>query len=96
MSQVIVTNDPLKARREKTREQERRIDRESQFTRWRRSDITGPDPVAKLIGLAVLPILGLWGILCAVMTLALTVVNYVFKGLGRVIGGTRDLIRGDA
>lgn len=95
MSQVIVTNDQLKPKREKSRAQEQRIDRESQFGRWRRSDITGPDPVAKLIGVAAMPILALWGLLVGLMGVIVAAVNFLFKGLGKLVGGKRDLITGE-
>lgn len=95
MSQVIVTKDNLSSKREKSASQEHRITTDDGIRKWRRNDITGSDPVARLLGLAALPILGLWGLLCGVMAFIVTVVNYVFKGLGRLIGGRKNLITGD-
>lgn len=94
MSQVIVTDDKLKPKRERTRQQEKQIDRDGQFARWRRNDITGPDPVLKLVGLAVMPVVALWGILLGAMTLMLTLIRGLFRGLGKLAGGTRNLITG--
>lgn len=91
MSQVIVTSDNLNAKRAKSKGQEDRISTEDDFRKWKRSDVTGSDPVAKLIGLAVLPIVVLWGLLCGVMALIVTVVNCLFKGLGRIAGGKKNL-----
>lgn len=93
MSQVIITDDSLRAKRGKSRDQENKITRDAVFSHYRRSDITGKDPVAMLIGVAVLPVLGLWSILVAIMTLILKVVSAVFRGLGVMLGGKRNLIR---
>jgi hypothetical protein len=94
LSQVIVTNDQLKPQRDLTRWQERDIDRDGQFKRWKRSDIVSRgDPVKILIGLAVLPVLALWGILAGIMAVAVAIVNFVFKGLGAVVGGKKNLNR---
>ena len=84
LSQVIVTEDALKKKREDSAKQEHKIDREGQFARWKRSDITGKDPVESLVGYATVPILGLWGILGGIMTLMLAALEYAFKGLGRI------------
>lgn len=94
MSQVIVTNDVLKTKRDATAVQEHKISREDMFRRWRRNDITGKDPIAAGVGLAVTPILGLWAFLTGIMVVMLTIIRFVFKGLGAVIGGTKNLITG--
>ncbi len=95
MSQVVVTDDKLKASRECSKAQEHRIKTEEGFARWRRSDITGADPVAKAIGLAVLPVLGLWAILGVIGAVMLELVNALFKVLGNLIGGKKSLITND-
>ncbi len=94
MSQVIVTHDNLQVNRDATRLQEGKIDRESQFKPWLKSDITGKDYVESAVGYAVLPIVGLWIALSAAITLMFTILKYAFKGLGKVVGGTRNLITG--
>ena len=94
MSQVVITEDHLKRRRELTRAQERLISREDHPQRWRRSDVTGKDAVARLVGYGVLPVLGLWVLLTTVLLLMLTIVKYVFKLLGQVVGGSKSLILG--
>ncbi len=94
MSQVIVTNDNLQQKRESTRAQEAKIDREVQFNQWRRNDITGRDPIASAIGFAMLPIVGLWMGISMAITLMFTALKYLFKGMGRLIGGSRNLITG--
>ena len=95
MSQVIVTHDNLDAKRAASRKQEDAISREAQFDRWRRNDITGKDPVASLIGYALMPIIALWGLVCGAMVLMLTLVKYVFQAIGRLLGGKKSLINGD-
>jgi hypothetical protein len=87
LSQVIVTNDSLKQKRERSAEQEHRIDRESQFARWRKSDITGKDYVESAVGYALLPIVALWAFLTGVIALMLTACEYLFKVLGAIFRG---------
>lgn len=94
MSQVIVTNDKLTDKRQKSRDQERKIKVEDMFARWRRDDVTKPDPFKKMVGLAVTPVLAIWAALCALMAGVMFVTRSIFKGLGRVIGGSRSLITG--
>lgn len=94
LSQVVVTNDTLKRKRERSREQEHQIDRESGFSRWRRNDITGKDPFASMVGFAVTPILALWGLLCGAIAVTVTVLRYLFRLLGQVVGGRKSLITG--
>lgn len=82
MSQVVVTDDNLKQRRLRSGDQERQIDRESQFKKWLKSDITGFDPVAALVGLAVLPVVAVWYALASLVKLSV----YVAIGFSRVLG----------
>lgn len=91
MSQVIVTDDNLKKQREQSAEQEHRIDREGQFQRWRKSDITGKDLVATAVGFAVLPVVGLWAFLTALIAGMLTICRFAFKALGAVIPGKKRI-----
>ena len=94
MSQVIVTNDELKSRREKSRDQERQIERESGFAKWRRSDITGRDPKLAVISMALMPVFGLWTLLGVVMVAMLELSKSLFRVLGQLAGGTKSLITG--
>jgi hypothetical protein len=82
MSQVIVTEDKLKARRAQSARKEMQIDREGQFSKWQLSDITKFDPVAAGIGLALLPVFVSWYLIGLVIKLAV----YVGIGISRVIG----------
>ena len=95
MSQVIVTQDKLLDKRQRSREQEKNIETDEQFAKWRRTDVTGPDIFRKSVGLAVMPILGLWAILGGIMAAALGLLRAVFKAFGQVLGGKRNLITGD-
>jgi hypothetical protein len=82
MSQVVVTEDNLKQRRLRSGEQEKRIDREGQFRKWLKSDITGFDPIAAVVGLAVLPVVAIWYILSTIVKVAI----FVSIGFSRMIG----------
>lgn len=82
MSQVIVTDDKLKSRREQSARKELQIDREGQFSKWKMSDITKFDPVAAGVGLALLPIFLSWYLIGLVVKMAI----YVGAGISRLIG----------
>ena len=82
MSQVVVTEDSLKARRLKSGDQEKNIDREGLFNHWRRSDISGFDPVAAAVGVAALPVLVSWYIIGTIVKIAI----YVSIGVSRFVG----------
>jgi len=94
LSQVIVTNDALKQRRAKSREQEHQISRDESFEHWRRSDITGHDRFKAMVGYAVVPVLVLWGVLAGLGAIVLDILNVIFKVLGRIVGGSKSLILG--
>jgi len=82
MSQVVVTEDKLKSRRIKSGEQERQIDRESGFDKWKLSDVTKFDPVAAVLGLVALPVVLSWYVIGLVVKLAV----YVGIGISRLVG----------
>jgi hypothetical protein len=91
MSQVIVTEDNLKQRRQKSAESERQIDSEGAMNRWRMSDVTGFDPVAAAVGIAVLPIALSWYIIGALVKLAIYVSISVSRFVGSLIGRSKAL-----
>jgi hypothetical protein len=82
MSQVVVTDDNLKSRRIKSGEQERQIDRESGFDKWKLSDVTKFDPVAAVLGLVALPVVLSWYAIGLVVKIAV----YIGIGISRLIG----------
>lgn len=85
MSQVIVTDDVLRSKREESRRQEHKIDRESAFAHWRKNDIvTRRDPIAALIGVAALPVVAAWSFVAGCLTLSFSVMLGIFKVLGKV------------
>ncbi len=84
MSQVIVTDDILNIKREESKRQEHKIDRESVFDHWRLNDITGRDPVAAAIGVLAMPVVVFWSLVAGCITLAFSVMVGVFKILGRI------------
>ena len=83
MSQVVTTEDKFAKNRERTKTEENKIDREGAFKKWRRNDISkGYDPVAKLVGVALLPVVAAWGVLTALATAAVWLAVAVSKVLG--------------
>lgn len=89
MSQVIVTEDKWQARRRTTRDQERRIDCEGWTTAWRRGNPHQADPVKKLVGMAVMPILAIWIALAALMAVVVFLLNGLMQGLGSLFGAAK-------
>ena len=89
MSQVVVTDDSLKQRRQRSGEQELQIDREGQFKKWLKSDITGFDPIAAVIGLAVLPVVAIWYVLASLVRLSIYASIAFSRLLGSLIGTTK-------
>jgi len=92
LSQVVVTDDKLKDKRDQSREQERRIDVRSVTKKWLRSDISGRDPIATAVGIAVLPIVAIWSFLGAFITVMLLAVRFLMVGIGKVVGGTKSIV----
>jgi len=88
MSQVVVTDDKLKVKREASKSRERAIDIEGEMAKWRLSDITGFDPVAAAVGLAVLPIALSWFVIGTVVKAAIFVVIAFSQIVARMIGKT--------
>lgn len=86
MSQVIVTKDNLQTRRDQSASEEHKIDREGQFDRWRRNDITGFDPIETAAGIAMVPVLAIWWVFSIVVKVAVFVAVVVGRVLGLVVG----------
>jgi hypothetical protein len=82
MSQVVVTDDKLKSRRDQSAKKELQIDREGQFAKWRMSDITKFDPIAAAIGIALLPVFFSWYLIGLLVKVAV----YAGAGFSRLIG----------
>jgi hypothetical protein len=89
LSQVVVTRDRYKAKREQSLNQEHRISSEDEFRRFRMSDISKPDPIAKVAGLVALPIVAIWAGLTALVGFAMFLVLSVLKALGKLAGRRR-------
>ncbi len=84
MSQVILVNDNLKDKRLRSRQQEQKIDRTSQFNHWRKNDITKPNPLLRLAGLVFVPVVAFWSLLWALIGMSLGAVLVVFKFIGKM------------
>jgi hypothetical protein len=82
MSQVVVTDDKLKSRRDQSAKKELQIDREGQFAKWRMSDITKFDPIAAAIGIALLPVFFSWYLIGLLVKVAV----YAGAGFSKLIG----------
>lgn len=82
LSQVIVTDDKLRDKRSKSKDQELKILKEAQFSRWRRDDVTKPDVFKRTVGLLTFPILGLWAMICGLIYIVVKVCKVAFGLLG--------------
>jgi hypothetical protein len=84
VSQVVVTEDALSAKRKESLRQEHKIDTESVFNRWRRNDITGRDPVAAAVGVLALPVVAFWSFVAGCITISVSIVLGIFRLLGKL------------
>lgn len=82
MSQVIVTNDNLKEKRQRSRDQELKISTEAQFQKWRRDDVTKPDAFQRVVGFLTYPIVGLWAMICGLIYVVVKVAKILLGFLG--------------
>jgi len=89
MSQVIVTEDNLNTQRRNSAVQEHHIDREGQFKKWRRNDITGFDPIAAAAGVAAAPFVVLFWCLSLVSKAAIYVALIISRLVGKIVGPTK-------
>jgi hypothetical protein len=73
MSQVIIPHDSLQIARDRTQLEENKIFRAELPIQWIKSDVTHTLLIEKLIGMACLPICGIWALLltCASISLSL-------------------------
>lgn len=84
MSQVIVTDDHFKAKRNKSYQQEHKITVFKSKSHWQKSDATKQLPQEKVIGYLVLPIVLLWALLGICGGFMLGVVSKLFNVLGKI------------
>lgn len=90
MSQVIVTNDNFQEQRQRSREQERKIDRNAFLNRWKKAtDATRPSIGAIAIGFVLLPVIGFWALILLFMSACLTLFVGLLRGLGLIISQLR-------
>lgn len=92
MSQVVVIEDSLKERRDKSKKQEDQINREDMFKRWRKNDITGKDFVAMTIGIVAIPLFVCWAIILGLISLIVWGFKYLMLGIGAIVGGKKSII----
>lgn len=94
LSQVIVTDDELRVKRERTRKQEHLITVGRGPKSWQRSLIKKNAPVTVIVGYAVMPIVAIWGFVVGCIVVAMKILQAIFQGLGKLIGGKKSLITG--
>jgi hypothetical protein len=94
LSQVIVTKDSLSDKRQKTRLQERQITVDGGLKKWQRSLIKKRNPFTVFVGLAVTPVVVIWGGFVACIFIVFQVLQAIFWGLGKLVGGNRSLVTG--
>ncbi len=88
MSQVIVTDDNLNAKRQRTRVQEQNIEKEGAYDHWRMASLTQMRPLAALIAIASLPIVAFWMFLLSLIGISLSAFTFLLKVLGKVFGSS--------
>lgn len=86
MSQVIVTDDNLREKRQFTRQQEMKISTEDMYARWRIANVKQMRPLGLLIGLASLPIVAFWGLLLVLIGFSLSIFTFALQILGKIFG----------
>ena len=86
MSQVIVEEDGLNEKRERSKLQERKIDTIGDFAKWQKGGQQGQALIAKLAGIAILPVALFWSLLYFIGTAVIT----VFARLFDMLGGFKD------
>ncbi len=85
MSQVIVEEDSLKTKREKSRELEKKIQIESAHQKWHLGGTAGVGALAKLIAIASLPVIALWTTIGFIIGAAFKIIGGFFRFLGGLL-----------
>ena len=87
MSQVVVTNDKLKDRRSKTRDEESKIQVDNLRKSWIKSDITTHDSKMRTVAsIALAPIIAIFGALTAAVAIVIGGFSMVMKAVGNLLG----------
>ncbi len=87
LSQVVVTHDSLIAKREKSRAQEKSIDRTGQFSHWLKSDIySRKNPFMVILGVVFIPIAAFWALLLVGIGFAVSLVSLLMATGARLFG----------
>jgi len=88
MSQVIITNDSLREKREASRLAEKRINRDVITKSWMMPTLPKRDPIAMIAGVLAIPIAAFWAVMIAFLSLMMGAVLWLFRGLAKIIGRT--------
>ena len=84
MSQVVITEDCFKKKREKSFQEEKKIDISSAFTTWQEGDVTKTLFIEKIIALALTPIAIFWLLLFVFFSIGVSAGLFVFKTLEKI------------
>ena len=85
MSQVVVTQDALSSKREKSRKQELAIEKNEQFSHWLLSDISSKkSPIMAVLGIAFLPVAVFWTFLLVGIGFAVALVSFLMSVMSRI------------
>lgn len=90
MSQVIVEEDNLKEKREKSRELERKIQIEGVHQKWHLGGTAGVGALAKMIAIAGLPVIALWTGIGILIGAAFKIIGGLFRFIGGFISKKSD------
>jgi hypothetical protein len=75
--------------KEQARKTHRMIKVDSLTAKWRMSDATHTMLIERVIGIAVLPIVGLWAFILAMISLGMALAGILLKAFGTVLRKTR-------
>jgi hypothetical protein len=80
VSQVIVTQDVLTPERERARQEEHKIDKDSEYRKWQLGDPTKNLPLVRaILAPIVLPLIAFWTLLSIVVGGALFLVMAIMR-----------------
>jgi len=86
VSQVVVTDDVLRDKRQKSALQEQQISCENGLDKWRmRSLHNKKHPLMTVVGIALSPILAAWAFLMLCVGYALGLAAFIFVGMRRIL-----------
>ena len=86
MSQVVVCQDNLSPKREKSLEQEKKIETADALAKWQRSDATRTLLIERVFVILFAPLVLFWALLLSCIGVTFAFVLAFFKIFGRLLG----------